>query len=137
MGDGIAAAALDWQHDLRIRFAVLSQGDGSWHELSTKYAARKIKELGHDLILFYSGDMARSLEPDMPNNYFLQHPEGAVFGSEDPKIEYHEYGTEKMDARPVYVLPDDPDMPWGTLDRMHIDIEQGTLAMIEHCISGI
>ena len=137
LGEGFVNAALDWEHDLRIRFAILSQGGGAWAPLPPAYARRKIKAVGHDLILFYFGQLSASLQPEGEGNVFFQHPEGVVFGSEDRTVYWHQFRTENMPARPVFVDPQDPDMPYGTLDRMHIDIEQGTLQFIDQCIASL
>lgn len=122
---------------IRERFETFSRGDSvGWPPLSPRYAARKERKLGHQLVLIYTGAMQDSLAPGQPNNIRFVLPNGSVVGTDDPKAHFHQYGTSRMPARPILVPPDDPSMPSNTLDDMTFDIEKGFQKLIDECAQG-
>src|SRR5580698_6815140 len=70
LGDGFAEAGDIYMEGTRDRFQLLSQsgGSGAWPPLSPKYAARKIRAIGHNEILVYTGALFWSLTPGETNN---------------------------------------------------------------------
>lgn len=138
IGDGFAAAGDIYMEGTRDRFQLLSQsgGSGTWPPLSPKYAARKLKAIGHNAILVYTGELFWSLTPGEPNNIRFPLPDGIVVGTDDPKAAFHQYGTEKMPARPILVDPSDASMAPSTLPDMTAAIGEGFQALIDQCAAG-
>lgn len=137
LGDGFEAAADSYMDSIRVRFNALSRGGGSWAMTSPAYTRRKLKAVGHSLILQYSGDLLASLSSGGPNNFRLALPDGFVTGTTDHKAKFHQYGTKNMVARPILVSPADPEMPSDTLAKIAGNIQAGAQNLANECASGL
>ena len=99
---------------IKQRFIKYSAGGGTWPPLS----AKRIKAKGHDLILFDTGQLQRSLDPRSSANKVtaltgrdigvkveftsVRHKTGIPIAD---LIEIHHFGTSKIPARPILVEP--------------------------------
>ena len=88
-----------------------------WEKLSDDYAARKKAagkpELGGVGILYRDGDMFRSLTRSKdPNHIAIMKEDHAIFGTSDPKAEWHHSGREtrkrggRLPERPIVLVGD-------------------------------
>ena len=75
-----------------------------WTPLSPQYAARKARTWGTP-ILVRKGDLLDSLTEE-GNPYVLLHitPRALQYGSTLPYFRAHQYGTDRLPARPMLVL---------------------------------
>jgi hypothetical protein len=131
LGDGFMAAGDSYMSGARSRFGQFSQGGGSWPPLSPKYAAWKMKKLGHNLIGVKSGHMLLSLYPGQPDNVRFPLPDGVVVGTDDPKARF--FNAKRI----ILVDPADPSMPSTTFDNIIFDIEKGFQGLIDQSASGV
>jgi len=81
--------------------------DAPWEPLSPRYAEQKQKEFGGKPLLRATDDLFKSLtQQGAPGNIHDIRPLGAVFGSSDFKVGFHQSGTAIMPARPPLAEPD-------------------------------
>jgi phage gpG-like protein len=137
LGQGFLEGAKSYDEGIFQRFGEYSQGGGDWAALSPKYAARKLKTLGHEYILVWSGHLFLSVRAGASDNILFLLPDGVVTGTDSRIAAFHQFGTSRMAARPFMVAPDDPGMPSTTLDNMTFDIERGFQRLIDYCAQGV
>ena len=107
---------------IRRRFDRLSRGGGEWPPLAPSTLRRKLasgrttisngrrvnnraRTAGAGRILVETGALRQSLEISGANHVRQSIPNGVRTGSKDPKIAFHQWGTARIPARPVYVPP--------------------------------
>lgn len=80
---------------------------GKWKELSSPYKERKAKKYGSVPILQATGKLYRSLTRDGGDSVVDYQPLEMSLGTTVPYAAYHQRGTGKMPARPVFDFTDE------------------------------
>lgn len=103
-GERIAQAVRDFA---RHRF--VSQGDGSWDDLTKAYAARKRKEYGEQPILKATGVMEKSLTvKDSDHSIYDAQTDSISVGTDLARARGHQFGVpgKNLVARPIFASLD-------------------------------
>lgn len=105
----------------------LSTGRGVIQTRRSRAAAARTGGLANVArVLYEKGDLRRSLDITGKNHVRQSIPNGIRTGSKDPKIAFHQFGTDRVPARPVYVPP-----PAQTARAMAEDVAVGIRKMME------
>jgi phage gpG-like protein len=72
-----------------------------------------------------TGELQESLARDHGEHVLEATTDSVVEGTSDDKAAYHQYGTDTIPARPIYVDPDD-----DTIAKMRAAIVEGIAASI-------
>jgi phage gpG-like protein len=84
-----------------------SEGGGRWAPLSPAYAAWKMTQVGARPILTFSGRMRRSLTERGGENIREVTNDEMKWGSRVPYAVFHQRGTARMPARPIFDLSEE------------------------------
>lgn len=101
------ADASDYYHEaMRKRFIDASYGDGTWVKLRPR-TVKAHARIGDFVptILHFHGDLEKSLYRGDARHVFTVGEGYCVEGSIDKKAAYHQNGTDRIPARPIYVYP--------------------------------
>jgi phage gpG-like protein len=84
----------------RSQFSSQGRFSAGWAPLSPDYAARKARKYPGAKILHATGDLEASLTRRGARNAVRQiTSDSLLVGSTDPKVAYHQFGTENMPRR--------------------------------------
>ena len=124
--DAMVEASNIYHESMRERFLEASNRDGTWAPLapSTSDAHKRIGDDPYHILHFW-GDLEKSLYRDDPFHVVEVLFFSVVEGSNDYKAAWHQEGTGRMPARPIYVPADSE-----TLDEMKSKIAEGLQNLI-------
>lgn len=98
VGDVYMAAMIE-------RYSQASDGDGSWAALAASTLAEKRNKGYPDEILVRTGGLIESIVPGGTDNIRIPTVGGTTVGTANHLGEIHQYGTDRMPARPILVDP--------------------------------
>lgn len=81
---------------------------GGWRALSPAYARWKRAHVGHTRIMILTGRLKDSVRLGGRNNITTMRSNALLLGSRDPKLPYHQRGTNRMPRRPIIFWSGDP-----------------------------
>lgn len=88
----------------RLQFDTQGLSGGTpWEPLTPAYAAWKLAHVGPRPILVLYGGMRAGLT-GRPMDIERYYPRHAIYGSDDEKVGFHQFGTQYMPARPPLVV---------------------------------
>jgi hypothetical protein len=86
--------------DIQRNFKTQGRPVGGWRPLSARYARWKLANYGRLPILQLRRYMVESFRMGGRGSYLRVAKRSAEMGSRDRKVRFHQYGTDRMPARP-------------------------------------